>query len=469
MDNEIYDVIIVGSGFAGLSAAIEAQKAGCTVLVIEKMRVPGGNSAISGGLIAVVGSPLQMASEIDDSPDRLVRDMLKAGHGLNHPELIQVVAEKSCESLLWIRDYLGVAFNDVLIQGGGHSVPRICNTTTCSGAVIVQALLVKCRELNIPIRTQCAMKDLIRDEKGRIAGLTAEAKFIFPQQGNGTTINILAQKAVVLASGGYCQDIKFRMAQNPTLDENIETTNHPGATAEVLISALRNGATPVHLSWIQKGPWTSRDEHGWGISSMFSLLVGFPLGIMIDANTGKRFINELTDRLSRVGEMTTASRIPILIVSEEAALLYPHLQQCLKRKAVRRYDTMEDLAFSQSIDFDGLSTSLQKYNQSIENGFDSEFGKPLGSNKKYKITPPYYVVRLLPKIHYCNGGILINSDAQVLDIGSHKPIPGLYAAGEVTGGVHGASRIGGMAICESIVFGRVAGINAAQENPSDAI
>ena len=125
MPNEIYDVIVVGSGFAGLSAAIEARNAGCSVLVIEKMRVPGGNSAICGGLIAVVDSPLQAVEKKSDSPQILVNDMLNAGKGLNHLALTQTVADQSLDAFLWLRDYLGVSFKDDLIHGGGHSVPRL--------------------------------------------------------------------------------------------------------------------------------------------------------------------------------------------------------------------------------------------------------------------------------------------------------------------------------------------------------
>jgi len=460
---DVFDVIVVGSGFAGLSAAIEARNAGCSVLVIEKMRVPGGNSALSGGLIAVAKSPLQEAAKISDSPARLANDMLKAGKGLNHPSLIQTVSEESRETFLWVRDYLGVAFKDTLIHGGGHSVPRICSPVSVSGATIVQALLVKCRELNIPVRMQCALKNLIRDDSGRVVGVTIASDYIFPQQDSGTIRRIWAQKAVVLASGGFCQDVEFRTVQDPQLDRSLETTNQPGATAEAMVSALKIGATPVHLSWIQMGPWTSRDEKGWGVSAMFSLLVGFPHGIMFDATTGKRFVNELTDRLSRSQEMAAAGRDPMLIVGEEAARLYPNLPQCLKRKVVKRYETIEAVALDQSIDVAALAVTLREYNESVDHGIDREFGKPLGQDNRYRITPPYYVVRLRPKIHYCNGGLQINARAQVVDVEHHQPIPGLYAAGEVTGGIHGACRIGGMAICECLVFGRIAGANAAQE------
>ena len=134
-----------------------------------------------------------------------------------------------------------------------------------------------------------------------------------------------------------------------------------------------------------------------------------------------------------------------------------------RSKVVKRYETIEAVALDQSIDVAALAVTLREYNESVDHGIDREFGKPLGQDNRYRITPPYYVVRLRPKIHYCNGGLQINARAQVVDVEHHQPIPGLYAAGEVTGGIHGACRIGGMAICECLVFGRIAGANAAQE------
>ncbi|BDU72529.1 flavocytochrome c [Mesoterricola silvestris] len=460
--DESFEVLVIGSGFAGLSAAIEARLAGRSVLVIEKMALPGGNSALSGGLIAVANAPLLARDGIADSPDLLAEDMFKAGHGLNHPDLVRAAAAGSLEAFLWCRDFLGVVFAGSLHHGGGHSVPRIYSPENCSGSVILQALLVKCRELGIPIRLQTALEAFILDGDGRVAGAEVRAGHIFPQAQSGTPRRIGATRGVVLASGGYCQDIEFRKIHDPGLAGALETTNHPGATAEALVSALKIGATPVHLSWIQMGPWTSRDEVGWGVSTMFSVLVGIPHGIMIDASTGKRFVNELADRLSRSREMVAAGRDPMLIVGGRAARQYPNLAQGLKRGAIRRYDTLEALAQDQSIDFPALEATLRHFNLSLRDGVDDEFGRPLAAHERFPIEAPYHLVRLRPKIHYCNGGIQIDAGARALDIASHRPIPGLYAAGEVTGGVHGACRLGGMAITECIVFGRTAGVNASR-------
>jgi flavocytochrome c len=466
---EAFDVVVVGSGFAGLAAAIEARLAGCTVLVIEKMRVPGGNSAISGGMIAVAASPLQAALGIVDTPEQLANDMFAAGKGLNDPRLLRVVTEGSAGALLWMQSYLGIQFNENLIHGGGHSVPRIYSISSGmggsmgGGAAIIQAMLVKCRELGIVVRMRCTLKGLLQDESGRVIGVDVANFHCYPNSESGRREMLRAEKGVVLACGGFARDVGFRMTQDPRLTAEFESTNHPGATAEGLVVALKCGATPVHLSWIQLGPWTSADEKGWGVGALFSLLMGYSHGILVDATTGKRFINELTDRLSRTQHMAMAGRVPILIVGGEAAVEYPYLRQCLKRGVVKRYESIADLAENQAVSRETLERTIATYNDSVVSGTDAELGKPLNAQKRFLIGPPFFVVRLRPKLHYCNGGIQINEQSQVLNLETHQPIPSLYAAGEMAGGIHGACRISAMSTTECIVFGRLAGKGAAKE------
>ena len=146
MWNEEYDVVVIGSGFAGLAAAIEARKLCSSVIVLEKMAVPGGNSTISGGLFAAAGSPLQARDNIADSPELMLADMLAAGRNYNHRELARIVAERSTGTLLWTIDDLGVKYKPELSHLGGHSVPRTYNTANTSGAGIIRPMLVRCRK-----------------------------------------------------------------------------------------------------------------------------------------------------------------------------------------------------------------------------------------------------------------------------------------------------------------------------------
>ncbi|WP_136806667.1 flavocytochrome c [Desulfosediminicola flagellatus] len=461
---EEYDVVIIGSGFAGLAAAIEAKEKGADVVVIEKMRTPGGNSAISGGLFAVAGSPLQTRDGIVDSPDLMHQDMLNAGMNLNHPELAQVVADQSLSALHWSIENLAVQYKENLNHLGGHSVPRTYTTKSGSGSGIIQPMLSKCRQLEIPIKIKTRLNRMISGANDRIEGIEVQSDYHFPHEQSGITQHIRAKKAVVLATGGFGSDVKFRLIQDPRLNNNIDTTNHKGATAEGLIAALEVGATPLQLCWIQLGPWASLDEKGWGVGSLFTLLAGFPYGIMVDAKTGKRFVNEMSDRRLRTDAMLLKDRAPVAIVDSQGVKYATTLDKCLKRGVVQAFDSIEELAKSNMIPEASLIETVRNYNMYLGHGCDTEFEKSLPKDLKPLTTPPYYSIRLLPKVHYCMGGIRINSKAQVLSVSEGLPIPGLYAAGEVTGGIHGASRLGSNSIVECIVFGRIAGVNAVAEN-----
>ncbi len=465
MWDEEYDVVIIGSGFAGLSAAIEARRLCSSVVVLEKMAVPGGNSIISGGLFAAAGSPLQAQENIDDSPELMLADMLAAGHDFNHRDLAGIVAEKSAETLQWTIDELGVKYRPKLSHLGGHSVPRTYNTANTSGSGIIRPMLVKCREMDIPIRLKTFLSQLITDESGAIEGVAVIEDYIFPNRESGIGKRIRAKRAVVMAAGGFSQDKKFRAIQNPMLTEDIECTNHRGATAESLIIALKAGAIPVQLSMIQLGPWASRDEEGFGVGSMFSMLAGFPYGILIDLRTGERFVNEQADRKLLVDAMLNFDRESIAIVDEMGVRHASTLEKCLKRGVVRKFDTIEELAIANQAPLIPLKATINAYNALIEKGRDDQFGKPLPKDLLPLKHPPYYSIRLISKVHYCMGGIQINTRAQIIRIDTQQPIGRFYAAGEIVGGIHGASRLGSNAITDCIVFGRIAGGNAANEPP----
>ncbi len=458
-----YDIIVIGSGFAGLAAALEAHEYCPSIAVLEKMRVPGGNSTISGGLVAAAGSPLQKEQGIEDSPELMLADMLRAGLELNHPELARTVAEHSLEVLRWTIEELGVQYKPTLSHLGGHSVPRTYNTINTSGSGIVRPMLAKCRQLGIPIQLHTHLEHFIVDEHNVVEGVEVREGYIFPNQETGTVKRLRARKAVILATGGFAQDKKFRSALNPSLTDDIESTNHPGATAESLIEAIRIGAMPIQLSQIQLGPWASRDEEGFGVGSMFSMLAGFPYGILIDKKSGTRFVNELSDRKLLVDAMLTSGREAVAIVDCKGVRYASTLEKCLKRGVVQQFESLEELAVENQIPPGALAQTVKKYNEYVIKGIDEEFGKPLSANLSPIQYPPYYSIRLISKVHHCMGGIQINSKAQVLHIATHRPIGRFYAAGEITGGIHGASRLGSNAITDCLVFGRIAGRNAAGE------
>jgi len=461
--------VVIGSGFAGLAAAIEAGSTGSSVIILEKMRRPGGNSIISDGMIAVAGSPLQANKGIQDSPELMYQDMLKAGLGLNHRDLARIVAENSLDLFLWTVDFLGIRYAETLDRLGGHSVPRTLTAFTerdlHPGSVMVRKMLAKLTELGMAVRTRSFLVRLLMDRAGRVEGVRIRYGHVFPNPESGTTRHIRARKAVVLTTGGFGSDVSFRAVQDPRLNGSIESTNRHSATAEALIEALRIGATPVQLSWIQLGPWSCPDEKGSGVGAIFATSSTFPYGLIVDPATGRRVVNELADRRTLSEAIMGTGRTCIGITDAAGAGYGQHvLDKCLKRGVVRSFPTLEGFASWYGIPSEDLRETVERYNRYVETRKDEEFGKPIIGDSRPLVDPPYYGIRLWPKVHYTMGGIQINTRAQAIGL-DQRPIEGLYAAGEVTGGIHGACRLGSCAIPECLIFGRIAGSNAASEEP----
>jgi len=459
--DEVTDVVVIGSGFAGLSAAIEAHEAGASVIVLEKMKAYGGNSIISDGGIAAPGTNLQKKHGINDSADMMYKDMLKAGLGLNDPELVSVLVDNAKDTFEWSIDYLGVEYLDRVDVFGGHSVPRCYTAKNIAGATIIKKQIEKMNEFNMKVRFKSYSKNLIYSSDERICGVVVRDDYDYKNPEKGWDINIKAEKGVILASGGFGSDVAFRKAQDPRLSEKIDTTNKPFATAEVIKQAINAGAAPVQLSHIQLGPWASPDEKGYGVGPQFSEYIVFQYGVMINPVTGCRFVNELSDRKTLSDKLLSIGH-PCVGLADGKAVEDSgwNIDSSIKKKVVRKFDTLEELASFYEIPHKNLEETLKKFNKSFEEGFDKSFGKPLIENAAPIVNTPYYGIRLWPKVHFTMGGIRINTNAQVMDLEGNI-IKGLYAAGEVTGGVHGASRLGSCSITDCLVFGRIAGKNTA--------
>ncbi|NPV29323.1 MAG: flavocytochrome c [Firmicutes bacterium] len=461
--NEEADVVVVGSGFAGLAAAIEAKNAGATVKVIEKMPAPGGNSIINGGDFAAPGTKMQEEQGIKDSPELMVQDMLKAGLYLNHVEKARIVAEQARDALEWTIEYLGARFAR-LTYHGGHSVPRTHQTINASGSEVVKKMLAKLKELGVTVETDRKLVRFIQNKEGRIVGIEVRHGYKFGDENSGAPVFIKARKAVVLASGGFSRDIKMRTIHDPRLTEEFESTNQPGATGEALREALKIGAMDVHLDWIQLGPWASPDEKGFGYVPLFSeRVIGH--GPIINPKTGKRFVNETGNRKERADAIILVG-VPVIHVADSYAVqkqVVPEtLEAGLKNGAIKQFNTLEEVAKHYNIPLEPFLKEIARWNSFVEKGKDEDFNCMIGKGARPMGAPPFYAVRLWPKVHHCMGGLVINTNAQVINQ-DFKPIKGLYAAGEVTGGTHGAVRLGGVAMADCIVFGRIAGKAAAKE------
>jgi flavocytochrome c len=306
---------------------------------------------------------------------------------------------------------------------------------------------------------------LLTDSRDGVQGVEICSDDQSPHGSNPTQKNIYANRAVVLATGGFGNDIAFRMQQNPRLDESVQSTNHKGATAEGLVSALKVQAASVHLSWIQLGPWGCADEKGYGRGASFASYCVYPNGIVVDPVTGQRIVNEWADRRQRADAIIKTDHECVGIVDANGAKRSSEsLKQCLKRGFVKAFDSVTALATSFAMPANQLEKTVDGYNRSIRENGPDPFGKPLTRAAIPLVESPFYAIRLWPKVHYTSGGVVINSKTQVMDL-DYQPISHLFAAGEVCGGIHGASRLGSCSLTECIVFGRIAGQQAAAMKP----
>lgn len=466
--DETVDVIVVGSGFAGLMAAYMAKKAGANVLVIEKMPTTGGNSVINGGIMGVPGTEMQKKLGIEDSPERMAQDMLTAGLHMNHPDKVKALTESAYDAYRLLVDELHVEFrDDYMPHEGGHSVARSLLTINGSGSEIIRKQLAALEKLGVKPRVRTIMDEIILDEKGAAVGLKVREGYRFGRETSGKPKTIRATKGIVLAYGGFSADPVYRQLFDPKLTPEFQTTNHPGATAEAWRAAARIGAQMIQNDWIQCLPYTSPDEKGFGLAWAWSGHVQ-ALGFWIDAATGKRFVNELADRKIRSDAIFVClakGHQCLAIGDKKAAESFRFkrpgmLERQLEAKVVFEYATLEDLAKAHGVPLDELKKTVEEVNRSIETGKDP--WRPVVDPKMKPHTEgPWYVSRLSPKVHHTMGGLYTTPRAEVVNVDG-KVIPGLYAAGEATGGVHGAVRLGSNATTDCIVNGRIAGMEVAK-------
>lgn len=467
--DETVDVIVIGSGFAGLAAAIEAKKAGAETIVLEKMPTAGGNSIINGGILTATGCPQQLKHGIKDSPELLAKDMMVAGLYMNQPAKVKLVADNALSNYEWTVKELGVEWNqDAIGQEGGHSVPRYVFTKNGSGSGIVSKELDKVKALGVPLRLRCYVETIYRDDSGRVVGLKVRENYRFPKADSGKVKYIRARKAVVLCYGGFSNDVEYRMMQDPKLTAKFSSTNQPGATAELWRETARIGCAQVQNDWIQCTPWNSPKEKGMGIGWTFSQSGAAEYGLWV-STSGKRFVNELANRKIRadaiLAEQANGFRA-VAICTENNLGAYKTarpgtLEKLLANGIVKKYDSLEAIAADYKIPADTLAKTVAEFNKAVKSKKDPLFDRYINNEQKPLTQGPWYAAEMSPKVHHCMGGLYTNMDCQVIDISTNAPIPGLYAAGEATCGVHGAVRLGSCAILDCLVNGRIAGKKAA--------
>lgn len=443
------DIVVVGSGGAGLSAAITAAQNGKHVLVLEKMPYYGGNTNRSEGGMNAAGTKLQKEHGItNDSALIMSRDAQKGGHYLNNPELTLMLGEKAKDSVDWLLS-LGANFCHRMGRGGGQSVAR--GHGPCDGSAVgleLMRVLYKAAKdnPNIELKNNSTVTKLITDADGRVTGV----EYVSNKDKADHKVDA---KAVVLATGGFGANAKMIEKLRPEY-KGFATTNHPGALGEGIQLARGADATLVDMREIQAHP-TVVPVKGILISESMRAR-----GAYLVNNEGKRFINELLPRdVVAAGVLAQPTgKAWILIDSalkDKNKLAAGYIRQGLAKSG----NNVEELAKAIGVPEANLKATMEAYTKAYETKKDTEFGRP------EMITPnnvfPMYAIQITPAIHHTMGGVRINKEAEVIGTNA-KPIPGLFAAGEVTGGIHGGNRIGGNAVADIITFGRIAGENAAK-------
>lgn len=468
--DESHDVVVIGSGFAGLAATIEAKKAGADTVVLEKMPTAGGNSIINGGILTATCCPQQLKHGIKDSPELLAFDMLAAGLYMNQPEKVKLVAKSALSNYEWTVKELGVEYNlEAIGQEGGHSVPRYVFTKNGSGSGIVSKELEKLKKMGVPVRLRCYVERIFRDDSGRVVGIQIREGYRFPKAGSGKLKTIGVKKGLVLCYGGFSRDVDYRMMQDPKLVAKLDSTNQPGATAELWRETSRIGCAQVQNDWIQCTPWNSPKEKGMGPGWTFSQSGAAEFGLWVNT-AGKRFVDELANRKVRADAIMVEQNkgLHAVAICTEANLKSYNvarpgmLKKLLESGVVKQYKTLADIAADYKMPADVLAKTVETFNKAVKDRKDPEFNRIMNPEQVPLVDGPWYAAKMSPKVHHCMGGLVTDMQCRVMDISTSKPIPGLFAAGEATSGVHGAVRLGSCAILDCLVNGRIAGQEAAK-------
>ena len=491
---ETVDVVVVGAGGAGMTAAITATDAGKKVIVVESQPIAGGNSVRSTGGMNAAKTPYQDKNEFKeaagvektlataaekfadnatitalaatvksqwdayqanpqgyfDSVELMELDTMIGGKGKNNPELVKALAENSADAIEWLAS-IGAEVKNVGAFGGA-SVKRIHRPVNADGKVTaVGAYIVPILEKNLQDRNVQFLFDTTANEiimkDGKAVGIKGTGK-----DGHKVTINA---KSVVIATGGFGANAEMVEKYKPEL-KGFATTNAEGAQGQGIDMATAVGAATVDMDQIQIHPTVHIEEDG----NAHLITEGLRGDGAILVNTeGKRFYDEVSTR-----DKVSAA---IIAQPEKSAWLIVDQSMVDKSAVIAGYiksgytvtgATYEELAKAMGVDEATFTSTMNTWNQAVEAKSDAEFGRTSFANPL--TAAPYYAIKITPAVHHTMGGIVINPKAEVLNE-KGEAIPGLFAAGEVTGGVHGANRLGGNAVADFVVFGRISGQSAA--------
>lgn len=489
------DLIIVGAGGAGLSAAVTAKDLGVkNVLVLEKMPVIGGNTLRCASAFNAADPDRQKAlpmtetlkeavvKAINEKPvseehAKLMADVkakyeayLKSGsktlfdcpewHALQtynggdkvgQIPLIRQYSNNVLDTLHWMQSK-GSPVMDRVSQGAGALWQRTHQLDAPAGLGLIDPLYQAAVKQGVNFKLGMRVQDLILNDKGRVIGVTATDKV-------GNKYEFTSKDGVILATGGYSQNKEMRQKSAPHLTSEMVSTNQPGATGDGIIIATRHGADTTGMNYVQVYPLATPGTGA--LQGRARKMSG--LDDVIDVNkNGERFVKEDARRDEFVAAIKKQPGGVVYDINDSSIVkplnsFNEDVETLVSIGRIYKADSLADLAKQLGMPADKLEATVAEFNKMVEAKKDPKFGRKLFDRPIVK--PPFYATPRAPSIHHTMGGLQISTNAQVLDKNG-KPIPGLYAAGEVTGGIHGSNRLGGNATADVLTFGRIASKSA---------
>ncbi len=446
------DILVIGSGGAGLAAAVSAKEAGAkNVLLIEKLSFVGGNTMIASGFYNCVDPVRQKKSNVEDSIEKHFQQTIAGGDYRGDPVLVRQLVEQAYPTLQWLESH-GMKFKDTVFQVYGALWPRSHTPLEAKGNGYIRVLKQACDKLGVTIQTDTKLVQFIREEPqgGKLLGVLVD------QEGEKKYIRA---KAVVLATGGFASNPTLRGLHDQRL-VNISTTNNPAcSTGEGLIAANEAGAYLVGMDYIQCNP-------GKPVGKKYRGVLHNEVSRYIMVNKkAVRFINEDARRdVIRDAILAQPDRLAFSVVDDDGLHTQDHIvietiEKMLKEGEAWKANSFEELGQKMGLDPKVFKKTVEEYNAITKTGKDP-MGKAPRNASHAIIKPPFWACYSAISAHHTMGGVRINKDTQVIDLNG-KVIPAFYAAGEVTGGIHGTNRLGGNAIADIFVHGRIAGARAA--------
>ena len=486
------DVVIVGAGGAGMTAAITAAAEGKSVVIVESQPMVGGNSVrATGGMnagktvyqdenefgeSAGVEKTLKTAAEkyadnetitalaktvseqwaayqanptgYFDSVELMELDTMIGGKGINDPELVETLCANSADAIDWLDEH-GITLHDVS-SFGGASVKRIHRPvnaegkTVSVGSYMIPLLEENCKKAGVQILLNTTANEILTDANGAAAGIKATGS-------TGETVTVNA-KAVVLTTGGFGANLDMVVKYKPEL-KGFMTTNAAGIQGQGIEMAEAIGAATVDMDQIQIHPTVEANT-----AALITEGLRGDGAVLINAE-GKRFIDEVGTRdVVSAAEIAQTGSYSWLVVDQAMVDASSVIQGYIKKGYTVTGETYEELGKAMGVDAAAFAETMDKWNGYVEAKNDPDFGRTSFANPLN--TAPYYAVKVTAGVHHTMGGLKINANTEVLNE-KGEVIPGLFAAGEVTGGVHGANRLGGNAVADFTVFGRIAGAAAS--------